>query len=55
MSQPDRPHIPKKEELVRDVNTSVCLGCSDHEVLVSQIPRNVGKESKRTWILEFRA
>ena len=29
--------FPKEEELVRDVKTSVCLCCSDHEIVVSQI------------------
>ena len=46
--------LPKEEELVRDGKTSVSLGRSDHEILVSQIPRDVGKESSREQILDTR-
>ncbi|KAK4806513.1 hypothetical protein QYF61_021349 [Mycteria americana] len=33
--------LPKEEELVRHVHTSVSLGCGDHEMLVSQISREL--------------
>ena len=46
--------LPKEEELVRHVKTSVSLGCSDHEIVVSQIPWEMGKESRRAQTLDMR-
>ena len=46
--------LPNKEELVRDVKTSVSLGGSDHEIVVSQIPQEMGKESSRAQTLDMR-
>ena len=47
--------FPKEEEVVRDVKTRVSLGCSDHETVVSHIPRDMGKESSRKQTLDIRA
>lgn len=41
--------LGKKEERVREVKTSASLGCSDYEIVVFLIPRDVGKESSRAW------
>ena len=46
--------LPKEEELVRDGKTSASLGRSDHEIVVSQIPRDMGKESSREQTLDIR-
>ena len=46
--------LPKEEELVRDVKTSVSLGGRDHEIVVPQIPREMGKESSRAQTLDRR-
>ena len=46
--------LPNEEELVGDVKTSVSLGCSHHEIVVSQIPREMGKESRRAQTLGMR-
>ena len=46
--------LPNEEELVRNVKTSVSLGCSDHESVVPQIPREMGKESSRAQTLDMR-
>lgn len=44
--------LPKEEELVRAVKTSVSLVCSDH--VVSHIPRDEGKEISRAQTLHMR-
>ena len=46
--------LPNEEELVRDVKTSVSLGGRDYEIVVSQIPREMGKESRRAQTLDMR-
>lgn len=46
--------LPKVEELVRDVKTSVIPGCSDHEIAVSQIPWEMGKETSSAQTLDIR-
>lgn len=47
--------LPNEEELVRDVKTSVSLGGRDYEIVVSQIPWEMGKESSSAQILDMRA
>lgn len=47
--------LPNEEELIRDVKTSVSLGGRDYEIVVSQIPQEMGKESRRAQTLDMRA
>jgi len=46
--------VPKEAELVRNVKTSVRFGHKDHEILVSSIPRDVGKEGGGAQTLDIR-
>ncbi|XP_075280228.1 olfactory receptor 14J1-like [Opisthocomus hoazin] len=46
--------VAKEGELVRNVKTTVNLAHSDHEIVVSQILRDVGKESIRAQTLDMR-
>ena len=39
--------LTKKEELVMDVQTSVSLGCRDHEIARCHLPRGIRKENRR--------
>ena len=45
--------LPNEEELVRHVKTSVSLGGRDHEIVVSQFPREMGKD-RRAQTLDMR-
>lgn len=46
--------LTKKEELVIDVKTNVSLGCCDHEIARSHLPRGIRKEKRRVKVSDLR-